>query len=114
MPDRLDDDWLLDILEECDLIARAIAGRDFAAFDADPILQRAVLHMLQTIGEAAGQLSDVVLDRTPDVPWREMRGMRNRIVHGYFGLDMNAVWLTASDDIPMLATALRRAGFGGA
>ncbi len=110
MPSRTDEDWLLDILEETDLVASALKGRSQAEFLADPILQRAVLHMLQTIGEAAGQLSPEAIASISRVPWPQIRGMRNRIVHGYFGLDMAAVWLTATSDVPNLAERVRASG----
>jgi uncharacterized protein with HEPN domain len=48
--------------------------------------------------------------KLPATPWQQIRGMRNRIVHGYFGLDMGAVWLTATNDVPALAKAIRDAG----
>lgn len=110
MPDRVDQDWLLDILEEADLMASALSGSGQAGFQSDPVLQRAVLHMLQTIGEAAGQLSPAAIARISDVPWQQIRGMRNRIMHGYFGLDMAAVWLTATTDVPHLAARIRASG----
>ncbi len=110
MPSRLDQDWLLDILEEADLISSALAGRSHADFQSDPVLQRAILHMLQTIGEAAGQLSPEAIAAIADIPWQQIRGMRNRIVHGYFGLDMAAVWLTATTDVPHLAAKVRASG----
>jgi uncharacterized protein with HEPN domain len=110
MPDRVDQDWLLDILEEADLTASALSGRSQADFQSEPVLQRAILHMLQTIGEAAGQLSPEAISAISDVPWQQIRGMRNRIVHGYFGLDMAAVWLTATTDVPHLAQRIRASG----
>jgi uncharacterized protein with HEPN domain len=110
MPDRRDVDWLLDILDECDLLTRALDGLTFDAFDRDPILQRAVLHMLQTIGEAANSLSPESLAAMPDTPWPQIRGMRNRIVHGYFGIDLGAVWRTAREEAPVLAAAIRGSG----
>ena len=110
MPDRTDTDWLLDILEEADLIATATNGRTFEQFSADLVLQRAVLHMLQTIGEAANHLSPATLTTMAAIPWPLVRGLRNRIVHGYFGLDLGAVWLTATTEAPRLATAVRASG----
>lgn len=110
MPSRPDQDWLQDILEEADLVATALAGRTQSEFLSNPVLQRAVLHMLQTMGEAAGQLSDATIQSVPGVPWQQIRGMRNRIVHAYFGLDMAAVWLTATTDVPHLAAQVRASG----
>ena len=110
MPDRPARDLWLDILEEADLVAAATVASNQSAFVADLILQRAVLHMLQTIGEATGRLQPEELAKLPDIRWQDIRGMRNRIVHGYFGLDMGAVWLTATTEVPALAAAIRAAG----
>ena len=110
MPDRGDSEWLLDMLEEADLLAAAVSSRSIDQFSTDKVLQRAVLHMLQTIGEAANHLSSATLAAIPTVPWQQIRGLRNRIVHGYFGLDLNAVWLTATMEAPRLAAAIRNSG----
>lgn len=69
MPERADADWLQDILEEGDLLASATSGRTFEEFASDSVLQRAVLHMLQTIREAANHLSPAALAAIPEVPW---------------------------------------------
>ncbi|MFC4725066.1 DUF86 domain-containing protein [Glycocaulis abyssi] len=110
MPERGDHDWLADILDEAALARQLTQSMDYEAFAADPFAQRALLHMLQTIGEAAGKLSPETLSALPDLPWPDIRGMRNRIVHGYFGIDMEAVWRTASEDLPELETAIRSSG----
>lgn len=110
MPDRSDHERLLDILEEAAVIERAISGIAFDTFSSDALLQRGVLHALQTIGEAANYLSDASMTQIADVPWPAIRGMRNRIVHGYFGLDMMAVWRTAKEDVPALTAAIQNSG----
>ncbi len=110
MPERIDIDRLRDILDEAAILALALDGKSFADFTADPVFQRAVLHMLQTIGEAAGNLSAEAIAAIPNVPWPQIRGMRNRIVHGYFGIDLGAVWRTAVADAPALAEAIKRSG----
>lgn len=110
MPERIDIDRLRDILEEAAILAQALNGKSFDDFVADPVFQRAVLHMLQTIGEAASNLSAETIASVPNVPWPQIRGMRNRIVHGYFGIDLGAVWQTAVADAPALAEAIRLSG----
>lgn len=110
MPDRPDHDRLLDILEEADVLAAALSSETEESFASAPVLQRAVLHMLQTIGEAANYLSDAATATMPNVPWPQIRGMRNRIVHGYFGIDLGAVWRTAREEAPALAEAIRKSG----
>jgi uncharacterized protein with HEPN domain len=66
--------------------------------------------MLQTNGEAANHLSDETTALLPGVPWPEIRGMRNRIVHGYFGIDLGAVWRTAEKDVPDLVRVIKANG----
>jgi uncharacterized protein with HEPN domain len=82
-----------------------LAGLDRAAFDGDLRTQRAVLMSLVILGEAATQL----MERDPDFvanhpawPWRAMRGMRNRIAHGYFEVQLDLVWTTVTRDLPAL------------
>jgi uncharacterized protein with HEPN domain len=113
MPERSDRDWLNDIVDEIALACQLTQSTGYDAFSADPFAQRALLHMLhmlQTIGEAAGKLSPETLSAIPGVPWPDIRGMRNRIVHGYFGIDMEAVWRTATNDLPQLEAAIRKSG----
>jgi uncharacterized protein with HEPN domain len=110
MPERSQADRLKDILDEAAILAEAVAGKDISDLQADPVLQRAVLHILQTIGEAAAHLSADTTAAVPGPPWPDIRGMRNRIVHGYFGLDLGAVWRTAREDVPALADSIKKSG----
>ena len=107
MPERGDRDRLEDNLEEAAFIANALNDIDAATFQSDETLQRAVLHALQTIGEASTGLSDQTRSGIPSVPWTQVHAMRNRIVHGYFGIDLEAVWLTAIHDVPKMVAPVR-------
>ena len=107
MSRRSDLDWLADMLAEASLMASATGTLSLSRFREDPILQRAIQHMLQTIGEAAGKTSDETLAAIPGVPWAQVRGMRNRIVHGYFGIDPDTIWRTAVEEVSVLAQAVR-------
>ena len=78
-------------------------------FLADRRTQQAVIMNLVIIGEAAAKLlqnSTEFLEQYPEVPWRNMRGMRNRIAHGYFDIDLNVVWDTVQTALPNLAERL--------
>lgn len=90
-----------------------VDGFDKSAFQADSRTQEAVVLNLLVIGEAAARLvnrhSEFVA-RHPDLPWRQMHGMRNRIAHGYFDLDMNIVWETVRVALPELLRSLPDAG----
>jgi len=72
----------------------------------DEILQDAVIRQLSVIGEAVGQLSDEVREESPSVPWTDIYGMRNKLVHDYFGVDLEAVWDTVQQDLPSLLSAV--------
>ena len=78
-------------------------------FLADKRTQQAVIMNLIIIGEAASKVMDVHAEfaqQHPEVPWRSMRGMRNRIAHGYFDIELNVVWNTVQEDLPALLKTL--------
>jgi uncharacterized protein with HEPN domain len=79
-----------------------IVSRGREAFDADHILQAALTHNIQVICEAAVQLSGDARTHHPDVPWSEIVGMRNIVVHRYFDVDLDMVWRTAEIAVPDL------------
>ena len=94
------------ILDAAMKIQRYVAsGRD--AFFADEMAQDAVVRNLEIIGEAAKQLSDGLRASHPDVPWRAMARMRDRLIHAYFGVDWSLVWETATTEVPRLAARVR-------
>jgi uncharacterized protein with HEPN domain len=97
------------IMEACRLAASYVDGLDRADFLADKRTQQAVAMNLVIIGEAATRLELQHADfprRFPEIPWQNMRGMRNRIAHGYFELDLGVVFDTASEAIPALMRQL--------
>ena len=98
-PDRL---FLLDIVEAADAITLHIAGRERDAFLADRTAKAAVLHELTVIGEAAARVSQETRTRHRQIPWAEIIGFRNMVVHEYFGLSWSIVWVTATEDVPDL------------
>ncbi|MBC7346671.1 MAG: DUF86 domain-containing protein [Clostridia bacterium] len=94
---------LAHILESALLISRWLEGVEKGRFLEDELLQEAVIRRLEVIGEAAKNVSPELKERHPEVPWREMSGMRDVLVHEYFGVDLEQVWETASQDVPELA-----------
>jgi uncharacterized protein with HEPN domain len=104
-------DWRLyadDIIESCAKVRRFISGMTFEAFVADELTRDAVIRNLEVIGEAAKNLPDDVIARAPELEWRKVRGMRDVIAHGYFGLDMKVVWSTATTRLDQLEVAVRK------
>jgi uncharacterized protein with HEPN domain len=96
---RRDIERLQDILEAVDRIQKyAAKGRE--AFNRDELLQVWVIHHLEIIGEASRGLSDELRGRHASVPWSEIIGMRNILVHDYFGLNLDEVWSAVERDLP--------------
>lgn len=99
---RNDRERLLDILEAAEKIQTRVArGRD--RFDADEDLQIVLTHLVQVIGEAASRVSGELVESQPAVPWRQVIGMRNRVVHDYFEVDLDILWVAVTADVPALA-----------
>jgi uncharacterized protein with HEPN domain len=93
----------LDYARKLNALARSRTREDY---DRDETLQAACRYWLQVIGEAARGLTPEFEQEHPDIPWRAMIGMRNRIVHDYLGIDDETVWKTVSERIPELTSAL--------
>ena len=94
--------YLEDIVRAADEIAAFAAGRMPDDLENDAQLRNAILFSLTVIGEAANSLSADFHARHPEVRWRDIIGMRNRIVHGYFSLDPGVVWQIATMHTPIL------------
>lgn len=98
------DSWLYlqDIVEAMNSIETFVGDMNFDAFRADDKTASAVLLKLAIIGEAAKQIPADLQAQYPEVPWREMAGMRDRVVHAYFGVDYNLIWLAIKNRIPQV------------
>ena len=96
-----DEQRLRDILEAIDKIGR-FAGEGRVAFENDERTQVWMVHYVQIIGEAARALSEDFQSQHPHVPWSQIIGMRNILVHDYFGIDLDEVWSVVERDLPML------------
>lgn len=98
---------LRDILDAMTAIERH-AGGDRAEFEGDELLQAWYLRHLQIIGEAARALPEDVRAHAPHIPWPKIIGMRNVLVHGYFGIETALVWDAATRDVPALKPAIEQ------
>ena len=77
-----------------------------AAFLVDRMRQDAVIRKLEIVGEAVKRLSEETRARRPEIPWKQIAGMRDRLTHAYFGIDLGLVWRVVERDLPMLDTAI--------
>lgn len=102
-----DDALLLDMLLYCDEASRLAAAITFSEFEASRLHQLAIFKAVETVGEAASKVSDERRDAMSGIPWPEVIGMRNRLVHGYGAIQLEVVWRTVQEDIPALARQLR-------
>ena len=84
------------------------ANAERARFDGSRLVQDAVIRNLQTLAESSQRLSSEIKATEPQVPWRELAGFRNVLVHGYLGVDLGAVWLVVEQDLPALTPAVDR------
>ena len=103
---KRDGAYLLDML----LAARdavEFAGQiTYSEFESSRLHQNAIFKALEIVGEAASRVSSELRESQPDIPWHEIIGMRNRLVHVYFDLDIGLVWQTVQEDLPPLIAQL--------
>lgn len=103
---RREPERLRDILEAIERIERyAAQGRD--AFDADELIQTWIIHHIEVIGEACRALPTEFQARHADVRWTDIIGMRNILVHQYFGIDHDAIWEVVARDLPELKLSVQ-------
>ena len=103
---REDETLLRDMLDAGRHALRAIDQKNRSDLDSDPILRAALERFLEIIGEAASRLSEKARADMADIPWAEIIGLRNRLVHGYFSIDQDIVWTILNDDLPDLMRAI--------
>ncbi len=107
---RRDEQRLSDILEALDWIAKAVSGKTEDDFVADETLCYAVAQRLTTVGEAVARLRPEIKARYSAVPWQDIVGLRNILVHEYFGIYWPLVWQTAVDHAPVLRAQIAAIG----
>jgi uncharacterized protein with HEPN domain len=119
LPER-DSALLLDMLLAAEDARAFVEGLNESAFLASRLHQNATIRSLEIIGEAAGKVSGATQAAHPEIPWREITGMRHRLVHGYGDVRLDLVWMVVRDRLPPLLAILEQlapreggAGHGG-
>lgn len=82
------------------------AGRARKDLDSDEQLSLALQRLIEILGEAANKVTDETRSQTPDIPWHQIRGMRNRLIHAYFDVNLEILWNTVAEDLPPLVASL--------
>ncbi len=97
-----------DMLDAIQAIQGFTAGMDYTAFSADRKTVDAVLRNMEVLGEAAARLPEQVTEAHPEIPWKDMRDIRNVIVHAYFGVNPEIIWQTVQANLPPLLEPLKK------
>lgn len=96
------------ILEAIEKIEKFVAGAEFNDFSGSELIQSGVMRELSIIGEAAKQLSEDFKTTHSEIRWKEIAGMRDKLIHDYFEIDLEAVWKTVKNDVPFLKKAISK------
>lgn len=99
--------YLEDILDSINAINSYTQNLTYEDFSSDRKTYSATIRELEIIGEAVGKLPDEIKNQHPEVEWRDIKGMRNLLIHEYFGVDLEIVWKVVKDDIPQLKQTVK-------
>ncbi len=100
--------YLKHILQECEFLMEKSKGMSFGDFIKDPVLVRAFIRSLEIIGEAVKNLPAEFKEKYPEVPWKEIAGMRDKLIHEYFGVNYEIIWKTIHKDVPELKIKIEK------
>ncbi len=100
--------YLKDILQAMEAIEKFVKGIDFDGFQKDDMISSAVIRKFEIIGEATKSVPETIRNKYPQIPWKEMAGMRDRLIHFYFGIKYDLVWHTIKDVIPRVMPVIRQ------
>ena len=101
-------DYINDILASIQEAIEFTGGMTFDEFSRDKKTINAVIRSLEVLGEASRKIPDHLKAETPEVPWKRMAGMRNKLIHEYFGVDLEIVWAVIKEDLPPLVHHLEK------
>lgn len=102
MTERNDKLYLKDILDSIEKIEKYVKNLNYKKFSKNLLVIDAVVRNFEVIGEATKNLSKEIKSLYPNIPWKEMAGMRNKVIHEYFGVNLKIIWKTIKERLPEL------------
>ena len=102
------EDYLRDMLENAEKALSFVQGMDYDGFCTDDKAVYAVIRAFEIIGEAARQIPENVRQSNPEIQWREIAAMRNKLTHEYFGVNTKVIWRTVHEDLPIIIPLLKK------
>ena len=99
--------YLKHIMDAIERIGEYTSDMMYEEFSENHLVQDGVIRQIEIIGEAAKRLSEGTKDMDRSIPWKDVIGMRNKLIHDYFGVDIDAVWDTVEKDIPLLKAKMQ-------
>lgn len=101
-------DYIEDSIKAIENIDKFVKGLDFNDFVNDEKTFLAVVRALEILGEAAKKIPDEIRDQYSEIQWKEMSGMRDKLIHEYFGVDADVIWKTIKEDLPKTKIILEK------
>ena len=108
MSDRILGDYIQDILDAIVDAREFTSGMKLEGFIKDKKTINAVVRSLEVIGEAAKKIPDDMREEYPEIPWKRMAGMRDKLIHAYFGVDLEIVWEVVQSELPPIEPLVQR------
>ncbi len=100
-------DYIQDIIDSVSDIESFTRDMSFEDFNNDRKTINAVIRSIEVIGEATKSLPESIRDKNPSIPWKKMAGMRDKMIHEYFGVDVEILWKVAKENIPSIKPLIR-------
>jgi len=100
--------YLEDMLDSMKRIQTYIEGLDYEEFHKNSLVSDAVIRNFEVLGEASKNVPEEIKAKYPDIPWKEMYGLRNLVTHAYFGVDYEILWEIAKNHLPANRTELKK------
>lgn len=108
MKSRIYLDYVQDIVDSIRDIENFVRGMEFEEFKKDRKTINAVVRSVEVIGEASKKIPVSITANYPEVPWKKMAGMRDKLIHEYFGIDLEILWKVAKEDIKSIRPSIRK------